>query len=272
MYKKILIVVLAATFMATPAFAQSETTASEFDAVGVDALNYFNDRVKEFIADNSEDTFGVLINDYSSFPREDFDFDSLVGLTPDICFVDEEYLSGYTHAGEQGDYTWKIVLQKDPATDIVLNIRDCVLRAGSWDIWSGAEQSGRTNIFGEYRFYPFANPKITVMACPGDHPCAGFTKCFIMDARYAPCLAHPVEMDEQRYTSVAMWEDSITLIRPRTGKRGCGGQNFYDLNAGDVIRVKIEIDPWTFYPVSHRYGPDNVTVQYAGVKGTEVTN
>ena len=62
--KKIMMVLITATFMATSAFA-GETP--EFDVVACDATNYFNDVARDFVIANNFDRNGNQINLYSDF-------------------------------------------------------------------------------------------------------------------------------------------------------------------------------------------------------------
>jgi len=88
-----------------------------------------------------------------------------------------------------------------------------------------------------------------------------------MDARTLPGLT-PVAMDQQLYTSKALWAEGIVLVMPETGVQNQSGQSMYALKQGDVIQVQIAIPP---QPTDIRYGADNVILKYIGIVGTDYT-
>ena len=263
--KKILLITLVVAFMATPAFAGNRP---EFDAVGCDATNYFNDFIKDMVVENGRDGFDRPINHWSDFrsiwPYESFS-NTAGQLFPDPCFP--EYLSALTDAYNEAVYTWQIVLQMKPESDINLNIVDCVLKHNEFDIWKGAEQSGRYRApWGQLFFVPTANPSVTVQAIPGPYATPGFYSAFVMDARTLPGL-FPVPLIDALYTTKALWEEGIVMVLPETGETNVEGQSVYNLKQGDAIRVSVTIPGNNTADI--RYGSDNVMLKYIGIVGTE---
>jgi len=260
---KLIALVVAGLFIAVPAWAGN---IPEFDAVGCDATNYF-------AAANSAQYGQVIarnigpngpINYYSVFPRLEYFKDTAGQLFPDPCFP--MYLSAMTDAWNQGVYEWQIVLQMKPESDINVNIYDCVLKHNSFDIWEGADQTGRYRApWGQLFFVPTANPIMTVKAIPGEFATPGFTSPIILDARVLPGL-DLVAMDEQLYTSKALWSEGLVMALPQTGNVNASGQAEYNLKQGDMIRVTVEIPGNN--TVDLFYGADNVILKYIGIIGT----
>ena len=288
--KKLLLAFVAVMFMATTAFAGN---TPEFDAVGCDSQNNFNDAIKESVNLNNADSDGVLINDFSDFlwiddaefapacygPPPLYEDDVCYGWgekfytrTPesaDPCFPD--YRSHVTTYWNTNSYEWYIVLQMKPESDIDLNIVDCVLKDDKLDIWEYAQQTGRYRAQnGRLFFVRSANPSVTVEAWPGPYSVVSFCsdKAFIMDARRTPTLAK-IAMDGKLYTSKALWEESIVLVLPKSGDTNVAGAVTYDLHMGDMIKVKIDIPGNSTCFI--RYGSDNVVLKYIGIVGTEYT-
>ena len=262
--KKLMIILVSAMFMSTAAFA---ATTPEFDAVGDDSANYFNDAIKDSVVANNADGFGALINEDSDFT--DFwwgeSFSPTLGLYPDPCFP--AYLSVLTPRRNTGSYEWRIVLQMKPQTDLDLNIVDCILDGYGDSIWTNAGQTGRyVQSSGKKVFVKAANPRITVEAIAG--PCACFSGSFFMDARKMPSLNIGALVDAL-YTSKALWEEGLVMVLPRTGKTNKSNQDVHDLHQGDILKVNVVV-PRT-NTVDVRYGEDNVVVKYVGLVGTELT-
>ena len=269
--KKILLIILVAAFMATPVMVTPAFAGNipEFDAVGCDATNYFNDAIKWSVVDNNTDGFGYPINwwsDFTPYPYQDEFFRNTAGqLYPDPCFP--EYLSALTDAYNEAIYQWRIVLQMKPESDINLNIVDCVLKHNEFDIWTSAEQTGRYRApWGQLFFVPTANPSVTVKAIPGKYATPGFHSPFIMDARTLPGL-FPIPLIDAQYTSKALWEEGIVMVLPETGLTNCEGQSVYNLKQGDAIDVIVSIPGNNTADI--RYGSDNVILKYIGIVGTE---
>jgi hypothetical protein len=266
MLKKILLILVAVAFMVTPAFAGNRP---EFDAVGDDSANVFNDAIKQFVVANAFDGFGNLNNHFSNFPQEFFQTQA-GALQPDPCFFffPVPYLSALTDAYNEGVYRWRIVLQMKPETDLDLNIVDCVLKHNSFDILTAADQTGRYRApWGQLFFVPSANPKVTVRALPGRYATPGFPAGgFFMDARQIPGLA-PVSLNDVYYTTKAFWEEAIVMVLPATGTTNTAGQAVYNLKQGDQMDVTVTI-PFN-NTVDVRYGKDNVVLKYVGIIGTE---
>ena len=265
--KRILIILIAVTFMCTPSFAGEQP---EFDTVGCDATNYFNDRVKEHVIVNNINFDGRRINEYSAFPTERF-AQTAGQIKADPCFP--EYLSYLVDAWNSAEFDWYITLQKKPDTDLDINIRDCVLKMNSFtpfgiEPFQGASQTGRYIMpWGQVFWEPLWNPRITATAYPGGQfSTSGFVVPFILDARTTPDLV-TVPLQQRLYTSKGLWEESIVVVMPETGVKNQLGQTQYRLKGGDTIHVRIEV-PGT-NPVNINYGPDNVSIKYVGIHGTE---
>ena len=275
--KKLIIALVAVMFMVATAFAGN---TPEFDAVGDDSANYFNDAIKDSVVANNTDSYGNLINNYSDFAWTDGVVDSCgnyyswgekfytrVPQSADPCF--DGYDSYVTTYWNTNTYEWYIVLQMKPESDIDLNIVDCVLKDNNLDIWEYAQQTGRFRASnGKLRFVKSANPKVTVEAWPGPYSVVGFCENFTMDARRTPTLAK-IAMKEKLYTSKALWEESIVLVLPKSGGTNKSSQQTYDLHMGDMIKVKIDIPGNSTCFI--RYGSDNVVLKYIGIVGTEYT-
>jgi len=269
--KKLMIILVSAMFMSTAAFA---ATTPEFDAVGDDSANYFNDAIKGSVVTNNLDGYGDMINNDSDFTAHFIEPDFLWGESfsptiefgyPDPCFP--EYVSVLTPRRNTGCYEWRIVLQMKPQTDLDLNIVDCVLDGYGNSIWTNAGQTGRyVRANGAKVFVKSANPRITVEAFAG--PRASFKGSFYMDARKMPSL-NVGPLVEALYTSKALWEEGIVMVLPQTGKTNRSDQDVYDLHQGDMLKVNIDVPGNN--TVDLRYGEDNVVVKYVGLVGTELT-
>lgn len=262
--KKLLLVLIAAAFICTPALAGDRP---EFDCVGDDSANFFNDFIKDFVVANNP---WNLASDFTGvvFPQERFI--PPVQLTPDLCFGSFGYLSAYTQWHRPARYTYYIVLQMDPQSDLDINIRDCVYKHNSTTIFGagpfdGADQTGRTfDWLGNPYFDPGANPRITATAIPGPNAVYGWGAPFIMINRTQGGL-HLLPFYNLLYTSKALWEEGLVAVMPEY----CPPRQ-YPLSAGDIIRVDIDIPPTSTTDI--RYGSDNVCIKYVGVTGTIYTN
>jgi hypothetical protein len=275
--KRSMIALVAVMFVATTAFAGN---TPEFDAVGIDSANYFNDAIKDSVVANNTDSYGNIINNLSDFAWTKDAEDSCGNLygwgekfytraprSADPCF--DGYNSHVTTYWNTNTYEWYIVLQMKPESDIDLNIVDCVLKDNNLDIWEFAQQTGRFRAAnGALKFTRSANPSVTVEAWPGPYSVVGFCAPFTMDARRTPTLANTA-MDGKLYTSKALWEESIVLVLPESGKTNGSSQAMYDLHMGDMIKVKIDIPGNSTCFI--RYGSDNVVLKYIGIVGTEYT-
>jgi len=260
---KLIALVVAGLFIAVPAWAGN---IPEFDAVGCDATNYFARanavQCGQVIANNVG--YNGPINYYSVFPRDEFFRNTAGQLFPDPCFP--EYLSAMTDAWNEAVYEWWIVLQMKPESDINVNIYDCVLKHNTFDVWEGAEQTGRYRApWGQLFFVPTANPIMTVAAYPGPYATPGFTVPITLDARVLPGL-DLVAMDQQLYTSKALWSEGLVMALPQTGNTNASGQAEYNLKQGDRVYVKVEIPGNN--TVDLFYGQDNVILKYIGIVGT----
>jgi hypothetical protein len=267
MFKRLLVVLVAMMFVCGPAFAGDRP---EFDAVADDSANYFNDAVKDLV---------VQANPWNA--NSDFPWNPLIGygeqflppvqLTADICFPN--YLSAYTQWRRPALYTWYIVLQMDPQSDLDINIRDCVVKHNSKTAfgtspWEGADQTGRFQLTdGTPVFVPGANPRMTVTAFPGPYAVFGFEAPFILTNRTQGGLAE-VPFQDLLFTSKALWEEGLVARMPEFMVPAPQGVE-YPLSAGDMLKIDIEI-PF-INSVDLRYGQDNVVVKYVGIDGTIAT-
>ena len=291
--KKILVMFAVLAFMCTPAVAGDQP---EYDVVGCDATNYFNDLARNIVCNNNIKN-GLLINEHSDF-TDDCDnpviisqnnllisvCDKVFGATDfweyfetnanqngvDPCFPG--YNSHLATAFNSYFFEWQIVLQKKPQTDLNLSIRDCVLKFNSFTLFGtspleGAEQTGRISMFGMPGsiWITTANPTITANAYPG--PNAPFVPHFNLDARKLPGL-DLVAMDGVFYTSKGLWEETIVLVMPETGVLNAhNGTPMFRLRSGDRIRVRVDIPEDSTANIN--YGEDNVSINYVGIHGTE---
>ena len=265
--RKILFLLVAAVFLATPAFAGDQP---EFDAVGCDATNYFNDIVKAIVVLGNVNFDGRLINYYSDFLDESFT-QNAGQPKASICFPG--YVDALVDAWNSARFKWEIVLQKKPQTDLDLNIRDCVVKHNSFTPFGtgpfeGAEQTGRyTMPWGEVFWVLDANPRVTAKALRGPYYTAGFpVGGFYLDARTTPGLT-TVALVDALYTSKGVWEESVVVVMPETGVVNQSGETQYRLKQGDIIEVTIDVPGNNTADI--RYGADNVTIKYIGIHGTE---
>jgi hypothetical protein len=269
MFKKALLIVIAFAFLCVPALAGDRP---EFDAVGDDSANFFNDAVKALVVANNPWNLASDFRDPALFVNEEV-FISPVQLTADLCFPG--YLSAYTQWHRPARYTYFIVLQMDPQTDLDINIVDCVSKNNSTSIFGagpfdGAEQTGRTyDWLGNPIFNAGANPQVTAQAIPGPFHVFGFTNSFTLNNRTQGGL-FILPFNALLYTSKALWEEGLVAVMPELGFWDFQGVPTFPLSAGDVIRVDIDLPPTSTADV--RYGSDNVVIKYVGVTGTIFTN
>ena len=293
MSKKLTILFLGMVFVASSAFAGN---IPEFDAVGDDSSNVFNDAIKDcVVAAHNQinlasdwflpvtslmDCLGLRNDDPTSLPLGNYFIaqetfyttaaDAAADPCFDDCFVDVGgYESNKTGPWVQTSYQWLIVLQMMPETDLDLNIRDCVLKENQRNIWFYAQQTGRyRQADGKLVFKKNMNPRVTVCAVPGPKASPGFTKAFHMDARKMPNLGLTC-LDDKLYTSKALWEEGIVMTMPVHNGTSVGGDPQYVLREGDMMLVTFNI-PFN-NPVDIWYGPDNVVIKYVGIIGMEYT-
>jgi hypothetical protein len=264
---KVIVVMSALMMFTLPAWAGN---TPEFDAVGCDSLNFFAlagfAQYQPVIANNANG-FGQLINQWSDFAAESFN-QRAGQLAPDPCFP---ILSALTDAWNEGTYTWRIVLQMKPESDLNINITDCVLKHNEFNIFGGAEQTGRYRAdTGQLFFVPSANPRITARALPGPFATPNFVAPFFLDARVIPgglSAANVVSLEEQLYTSKAHWTEGIVVKLPQTGMTNAADETEYNLKQGDVIEVSVAV-PFN-NSVDLRYGQESVIIKYIGIVFTE---
>jgi len=253
---------LAALLAVTSAYAGN---TPEFDAVGDDSLNHFNNNfiILDLLANNPYDADDTD-SDWTQVGYEFFDTQA-GPLRPDPCF--EGYFSALTDVWNIGVYEWQIVLQMKPESDIDINIVDCVLKHNDLDIYFAAEQTGRyRESSGQLRFIPSANPTMSAMAYPGPFATPGFVAPVELDARTMPTLA-ALLLQDQAYTSKAFWDESIVVVLPENGVPNSAGTMMYNLKQGDRINVVVKVP--SNNSVDLRYGPGNVILKYIGIVGTD---
>jgi hypothetical protein len=287
MLKKLAIIFLAMFFVVPSVFAGN---IPEFDTVGHDHLNVFNDAVTDCVVLNN--VINSQSNWWWNYPLAGpIEFDPITGEVvedtlplgedgkaqeafytnaadpeSDPCFNTCIGLEDYDSCkigpwpGDELIYQWLIVLQMMPETDLDLVIRDCVLKENQDNIWFYAQQTGRyrqTN--GKLVFKRNMNPRVTVTAING--PKHKF-RPFKIDARKMPNLGLTC-LNKSLYTSKALWEEVIVMKMPvRQGANGDGEVESV-LREGDMLLVQVDI-PWN-NPVDIWYGPDNVVIEYVGI-------
>jgi hypothetical protein len=280
MIRKIILFSLVIALIAIPAFAGN---APEFDTVGDDSANIFNDFIKDMVVDANY-VAGVWINECSDWDNfheivngvnvyEDF-FTTAGMLFPDPCFDNpnayRSYSSALTDAYNAAEYRWRIILQMKPESDIDLNIVDCVTKHNEPHWWIAAEQTGRYRAdWGQLFFVPSANPSVTVKAIPGPFATPGFDTAFYMDSRQIPGLGL-LCLDNALYTSKALWEEGIVMVMPETGVTNSCGETVFNLKQGDAIEVEVSIPGNNTCDIY--YGEDNVILKYIGIVGTYFYN
>ena len=241
----------------------------EYDAVGCDINNYFAQTCVYYQLVNCGRNAGLEQD--SAFFCENFETNS-GQLQPNPCYGID---SGLTDAWNEGTYEWWIVLQMKPESDIDLNIYDCVLKHNEFDIWTGADQTGRyRQPWGELVFEPTGNPLVSASAIPGPYATSGFREwhygtCeeLILDARTMPGLVS-VALDGVPYTSKANFPEGLVVVMPDTGLINESGQSEWNLKQGDIIHVTVKI-PDNANTVDVWYGPDSVILKYIGIIYTE---
>lgn len=236
----------------------------EFDAVGDDSSNYFNGVIAAAVVREAVDGFGNKINNFSNFAEEYF-YNTAGQQYPDWCF--EGYLSALIDPWSEAVYTWQLVLQMKPQSDIALEITQCVTDGTGFSVWSSASQTGTYWLPGGARvFVPSANPSITVMAYPGPYATPGFQTPFHLDARVMPGLI-PLALSDALITGISLWSQHLVISLPQTGATNGAGETLYALKSGDYLRLTVKIP---YNNTSYiRYCQDGIVVNYIGVIGTE---
>jgi hypothetical protein len=258
-----------ATFRYPATFTQG--TRPEFDAVGMDSGNVFNDIFKSMVVENGQDSSGNKINQFSDF--QDEYFQNTAGEPfADPCFsaLAGDYRSALVSAWSQATFEWQITLQMKPATDLSLGIIACILENAETNVWESARQTGAYSLPakpGVVFFIPSANPRITVEALPGSAAASGFPQGgFYLDARKQPGM-DPSPMVDNLITLASLMEEDLVMILPRTGMVNASGQPVYELNAGDRIHITLSVPPNNTADL--RFGRDSLAIKYIGFIGTE---
>ena len=260
--------------------ALGASNSPEFDTVGCDAYNDHVDSRKAAIITNSVDTSGTLVNfhSYWSINGEqnygEYFYTNMGLLFPGPCCTNAECgdIQGLLDAWhDDGLFEWRIILQKMPTTDIELEIVNCVLKHNTFDIWTGAAQSGwYPESPSEVVFKPEHNPRITVKAMPGPLASDGFKNAgsFIMDARTMPGLGS-IPLEDQVVSSMGFWGTHVLMALPQAGKLNTSGQLMHTLRQGD--QIKITMAP-NIMLVDLFYGPHSAILNYVGAVGSEYTS
>ncbi len=247
-------------------------TRPEIDLVGQDSEYFFIDDLINQIFINGKDGNGDPINDFSAFQTESFTSSSGQS-TLDTCYSIPEgqsYYSILTPTWTQGEYTWEIVLQMKPATDLILRLNGCVLQPGADDVWTDGYQTGFYKLPwapNQPVFNGGANPVLTLRALPGPLAKEGFSSDgFLMDTRSNSGL-QVTPLDESPVTIQSFTGKSIVVVLPVEGRINASGQTMHSLSQGDRIKVTITLPGNTTPDV--RFGASGSALQYIGVKGTE---
>lgn len=288
--------ILAVTIMLFSS-AQSFAGIPEFDAVGQDHKNIFNDAIRNAVVVNNTSNgllSGTPINQHSDWfywgaarvgvpghfnnsGREKFWSTGSLGIdpcynnlsssifSPFIDTTNTSYQSYYAGPRNTNKFVWDIVLQMKPESDLNIKIRDCVLDGLSFGVpIFEATQTGRfRQSNNSLMFRASMNPLITVEAIVGPKHFTPFW--YIMDYRSMPGLSIN-SLDHVRYTSKGPWQESITIKMPEDGESTTAGTPTVRLREGDVIRVTIDIPGRNANDIF--YGNDNVSVEYIGERRT----
>ena len=251
----------------------AEMTRPEYDAVGDDSGNFFQDQMTGMINNFSRDSQNNRINLDSDFsPQESFSTDA-GGLFTDPCYGGGSggTQAALTPAFQNASYTWEVVLQMQPGADIFLQANACVLEPSQEDILTDGRQTGlyRTPWNpNDQVFLKGANPRITVRALPGPNAPQGFpSNGFLLDARKLPGM-EMVSISDSPLTLQAFLTQGILMANPKQGASNSAGETMYDLSQGDRIKVTISIpanntaDVWL--------GPESILIRYLGIVGTEI--
>ncbi len=186
------------------------------------------------------------------------------------------YTSVYTPERDGAIYRWRIVLQKKPASDIDINIEDCVLTETvncATGIFTTPGETGFFNVGPYLLFWQQTLPTITAVAIPGPNASLGFCKIQQLYARTQPentsCLFPICDLP---FVSKALFDEAIVVAMPQTTNSLFPVGNFapgYTLTGGDMIDISIGI-PETTNPNDYYFGADNVFLKYIGMTGTGV--
>jgi len=267
MFKKVLLIFVAVAFVCAPALAGERP---EFDAVGADDGIYFTNPAIALVLQNNPWNADSDFVDRESWSGPG-------GLDPDLCFPGyESKLVAAGFAGGLG-FSYSIVLQMRPDTDLDINIIDCVVKPNSETAfgvnpYEGAHQTGRYLLLGFLPYFDVTmNPIISAMAYAGPNAAGAWTP-FYLTARTHPLLRNVV-LDGARtyYTSKGIWDESIVvrLPEPRVPVDGHPGMFEAALQQGDLVMIDIAMPAQN--PVDIRYGQYSVFIKYVGVDRTDWT-
>jgi hypothetical protein len=173
-----------------PAF-NPNASRPEYDAVGKDSSNFFNGFLQDRITANALDVDNRKINDFSDFAEESFS-NNAGNLSEDPCFSNSSLslLSAPVPSWTEAEFTYEIVLQMKPNSDILASFHACVLESGYLDVMNNARQTGLYRLPWnpqQTMFVVNSNPKISIKALPGPFALEEFPENgFYLDARMLP--------------------------------------------------------------------------------------
>jgi hypothetical protein len=278
MTKRIVLLVIGAALMSAPAFAEELWgTCPEFDTVGCDYSNIFNDQVRMMVADATTDI--NKSGDWSLIPEDPNDpfvlreyFTAPSMLSEDPCFntLSDSDTPSYKSAlidAYNGDmsWEWQIVLQMRPESDIDMVIQSCVLNhEGPPEMLHYAYSTGSYRAWGGTYEVCTLNPQITIQAIPGKFASQSFKTHgpFTLSGRKMPELGLCL-LDGALYVTKGCWDQHVTIDLPRDGDKNVDGSEVFSLTAGDMIRVTVYV-PKGGLNSDLRYGAQNVFLQYNG--------
>ena len=215
-------------------------------------------------------------------------FDSKTGATqPELCIVSAttagapDALSiapnSLTSKGNSGWYEWVIALPKKPEGEINLEIQCAVLKPDETDILNCAAETGEivdnncTRVPGTY-LKQAALPKLTAIAYPGgqnefvpfyltayknpsDYKITRAANGYLSNSTSLQLLAGGVGA---RIALKACLEKTILIKWPVEGEINAQGQIEANLEAGDLIKVRMDISKDNTVDVY--CGPDSLTI------------
>jgi hypothetical protein len=307
MVKKILAVMFGMALMAAPAFAGEQP---EYDTVGCDATNMFNDAIKVLVC-TTNTAGGVLINTSSNFmddcddPTSNgagvwqgcsalwgsvafWEFFSGPGIPQSsICFeniardcVDTSsgdtspYRDIKTSAANAGTYKWQIVLQKKPDTDLNINIVDCVLKNNSSTMF-GSEGYQGAHQTGSY-VMPWGEVVFEPLRNPRISAWA-VPGCY----KSSPSFTGMFGLDARTLPGLVNVQLLNALYTSKgpweegivVKKPNGGATNIAGEPEYDLKqgdRILVQVDVPFNNSVDIRYGKDNVIIKYVGIHGEEM--
>jgi hypothetical protein len=279
MLKKTLLIVVALAFMCAPALAGERP---EFDVVGCDSDLFFSTVATDLVLANnpwnacpdSDFTDKLLSEDYGYMEF----FDAPGAFQDSVCFPG--YQSKLLPAGSSNGptFTWRIVLQMKPDTDLDINIIDCVLKPNELttpfgnSFMAGAGQTGRYILGGIFQYFDkYYTPELKAKALPG--PNSTGWRPFYLTARKHPGLySETLDGRHTFVTSKGIWDEAIVVRLPEPRQYVSRYPGSYEniLVEGDIIEISLNM-PYTSTS-NQFYGAHSVFLKYVGVAGTQWTS